>query len=515
MIALMMAIGVYPVPHEVAELGGSFDSNEVVVYSVQDAALEAEEYRLTATNGVVEIASSDDRGAFYARQTLDQLRSRSTIPNVIIKDRPDIALRGVVEGYYGRPWGTEGRLELMDFMGKYKLNTFVYGPKDDPYHHVLWRDPYPEKEAEDFRKLLAAANKNKINFYWAIHLGGGFRKGGEEEREDFKFLLAKLEQMYNLGVRSFGVFFDDFGEADVEFHVKIANFMAKYLHAKKLDTALLVCPNVYWGCGETDYVKAMGEKLDKKAMIIWTGRCVCSDILAADTAKVSESYRRAPFVWWNWPVNDYCRSKVLMGRTYGIEPAEFSGFVTNPMENCEANKVAIFGVADWCWNQQAFDSQKNWDDSFGRIYDDKEVAKAMRIFAAHNSDPDKSAQGFRREESEGKWDFGEIAEAMDTLKQKLPMGEPKLWWELEGWIVDLECTAKIGLKLKEYATVDGEMAKRHIIQDIMQLRAIQEESAKKHMEKFMAATFENDAKLVVAPRSGTKALKPAIEQMMP
>ena len=59
------------------------------------------------------------------------------------------------------------------------------------------------------------------------------------------------------------------------------------------------------------------------------------------------------------------------------------------------------------------------------------------------------------------------------------------------------------------------MAKRHIIKDIMQLKAIQEESAKKHVEKFMAATFENDAKLVVAPRSGTKALKPAIEQMMP
>lgn len=36
-----------------------------------------------------------------------------------------IPFRGVVEGYYGRPWGTEGRLSLLNFMGKLKMNVFI------------------------------------------------------------------------------------------------------------------------------------------------------------------------------------------------------------------------------------------------------------------------------------------------------------------------------------------------------------------------------------------------------
>ena len=55
-----------------------------------------------------------------------------------------IPLRGVVEGYYGRPWGTEGRLSLLKFMAENDMNIFIYGPKDDPYHHSKWREPYPE-----------------------------------------------------------------------------------------------------------------------------------------------------------------------------------------------------------------------------------------------------------------------------------------------------------------------------------------------------------------------------------
>lgn len=68
-----------------------------------------------------------------------------------------IPFRGVVEGFYGRPWGTEGRLSLLRFMGENDLNVFVYGPKDDPYHHARWREPYPESEMRDFGRLLEAA----------------------------------------------------------------------------------------------------------------------------------------------------------------------------------------------------------------------------------------------------------------------------------------------------------------------------------------------------------------------
>ena len=514
-ILLMTAIGVYPTPHTVKELPGKFGTADYIVYNVQDGNLAPEEYALTLTNGVAEIRSNGDVGAFYARQTLDQLAPRlAELNNLEIKDKPDIPLRGVVEGYYGRPWGTEGRISTLEFMGRHKMNLFLYGPKDDPYHHEKWREEYPEKEARDFQRLLDVARKNKIRFYWAIHLGGSFRKGGEAEQEDTAALLKKLDAMYGLGVRAFAAFFDDFGDADAEFHAKICNLMSDYL-AKKGDVLpLIMCPNVYWGRGEHVYTKVLGEKLDPKTMIIWTGHRVCADILQADVKAVAKSYRRSPFVWWNWPVNDYCRSKVLMGRTYGLERAKFSGFVTNPMENCEANKVALFGVSDWCWNGKAFDSQKNWEAAFEHIYPDREVARAMKIFATHNSDQAPNSQLYRREESEGEWNFAEIAEAMDVLKRKLPMEEPQLWWELEGWITDLECLAKMGLKLQELEQTEGELARKHILKDVWQLKEIQLENANRHVEKFRAATFANDAKQVKAPETGTLKVRPEVERLM-
>ena len=119
-----------------------------------------------------------------------------------------IPFRGVVEGYYGRPWGTEGRLSLLKFMGENDMNVFIYGPKDDPYHHGKWREPYPAAEMADFQKLLKVAKANKILFTWAIHLGGSFKKGNEA---DYEALFRKLGWMYDAGFRAFAVFFDDFG----------------------------------------------------------------------------------------------------------------------------------------------------------------------------------------------------------------------------------------------------------------------------------------------------------------
>ena len=101
------------------------------------------------------------------------------IVGALVAHSEPIAFRGVVEGYYGRPWGTQGRLSLLEFMGERGMNVFIYGPKDDPYHHSKWREAYPKKELEDFKSLLSVAKKNNINFYWAIHLGSGFRRGNE------------------------------------------------------------------------------------------------------------------------------------------------------------------------------------------------------------------------------------------------------------------------------------------------------------------------------------------------
>ena len=511
-IALLTSmLAIYPTPREMTAGEGSFDAAEYTATKALDASLGPQAYRLELADGKVNIAYGDDDGEFYARQTLEQLLAQGggTLPNATIADAPAIPLRGVVEGYYGRPWGTKGRCSMMDFMGKNKLNLFVYGPKDDPYHHTLWREPYPEAQRDDFKLLLDSARRNHIRLYWAIHLGGGFDAANPD---DYASLLAKLEDMYAIGIRNFAVFFDDFGEADAAAHARIGNFaISEFLGRHEGCGPLMVCPNVYWGLGKHQYVKTLGEQLDASALIVWTGRNVCTDIAAADTAKIAAAYRRAPLVWWNWPVNDYCRSHLLIGRTYGLEAKGMGAFMTNPMENCEASKIGVFGAADWSWNPQAFDSVANWEAAFKRLYPDPEVAKAMRVLAAHNSDPGQTCMDYRREESVGEWDYAQIAEAMEVLKRKLPMEAPQLWWELEGWIVDLECLAKCALRLEELAKAKGEMEKRYLEGEIRKLSVVQADNAERHVAKFQAATFENDAKLVKPPKSATFAIRPRVE----
>lgn len=447
-----------------------------------------------------------------------------------------IPVRGVVEGYYGRPWGTEGRLSLLEFMGKEKMNIFIYGPKDDPYHHSKWREPYPKAEMADFAKLLACAKKNGVDFCWAIHLGGGFKKGSEK---DYGALFKKLGWMYDAGFRSFAVFFDDFGGADAEFHAEICNRIVKDFFPKhKGCSALIMCPNVYWGTGRA-YQRTLGDKLDKSVRIMWTGGTICSDIREADVKKITEDFKRPPFIWWNWPVNDYCRAKVLLGRTYGLDPAKFSGFVSNPMENCEANKIALHGIAAWCRNPSKFDSVKNWEESFVKLYPDPEIAAAMKIFAEHNSDQGPNCHGYRREESvkaaplcararkeyasRGKLSpgtaaelrtlFKEVGKASRTLLAKLPK-DKGLGWELEGWFEAEAWQMALGLKTIDLLEAKDDKERAKICAAMRKLREKASKAVDDHREKFAAATFVNDKGHIRTPEASTKELKPTIMEML-
>ena len=132
-------------------------------------------YTLKITKKGISIQVSEDLGVFYAIQTLRQIMESPVaeggkkLPCLEINDAPVFPYRGVVEGFYGTPWSHEVRLSLIKFYGKYKLNTYIYGPKDDPYHSSPnWRLPYPAKEQQNMKELVEACKRNRVEFVWAI-----------------------------------------------------------------------------------------------------------------------------------------------------------------------------------------------------------------------------------------------------------------------------------------------------------------------------------------------------------
>ena len=507
---------VYPVPKRIEATGGVSRARPGDARFLKADGLGAEGYRIVAGPDSITVEATTGAGRYYAFQTLRQLASRGAVPCCVVEDAPDIALRGVVEGFYGRPWGTEGRLALMDFMGECKMNCFIYGPKDDPYHHSKWKEPYPEEHLADFRRLLEAAARNHVNFYWAIHLGNAFADPAPAAREaEYAALWGKLEAMYGAGFRSFAVFFDDFGKADAALHAEICNRVKREFLDRKGDCSpLIVCPNDYTGDDRRPYSHTLGEQADEGILIMWTGLNVCCEIGADASAKRERALRRPPFVWWNWPVNDFQRSKLLMGRTYGVEEYPFSGFVSNPMENLEASKVALFGVADMVWNRRAFDSVRNWHDAVERLY--PFAAEAMLRFCEHNSDPSKEAQwlaGWHREESERfaeEWKAEGVpalarecrknAAAAKELSRILPEKAPALWREIRYWVALFGSQAREGL-----AAIKGDATAYVKEKDAGNVIKWQQKSY------FQSLAPEWDRKNCVGCLTGTRHLQSAID----
>lgn len=362
-----------------------------------------EGYYLSVNEKEIVLAGNDERGTYYALQTFAQLLKDGKLPEVEIKDYPSVRYRGVVEGFYGTPWSHQARLSQLKFYGKNKMNTYIYGPKDDPYHSAPnWRLPYPEKEAVQLQELVKVAGENEVDFVWAIHPGQDI-KWNQEDRD---LLLAKFEKMYQLGVRSFAVFFDDIsGEGtNPQKQAELLNYIDdNFVKVKSDVTPLIMCPTEYnksWSNPKGNYLTTLGEKLNPSIQIMWTGDRVVSDITRDGINWINERIKRPAYIWWNFPVSDYVRDHLLLGQVYGNDTTianEMAGFVTNPMEHAEASKIAIFSVASYAWNPTKYDTWKTWKDAIRNILPG--AAAELECFAMHNSDLGPNGHGYRREES--------------------------------------------------------------------------------------------------------------------
>ena len=110
-------------------------------------------------------------------------------------------------------------MNLMTWGGYYKMNTYVYAPKDDPLHRNNWRGLYTEDQIENEIKPQAeAGNKSKVRFVYALApfhndgeaRGKHFRFDTEEHyQKDLKELKAKYMQTIDAGVRQIALLADD------------------------------------------------------------------------------------------------------------------------------------------------------------------------------------------------------------------------------------------------------------------------------------------------------------------
>jgi hyaluronoglucosaminidase len=114
--------------------------------------------------------------------------------------------RGIVEGFFGPPWSMQQRAAMFEFGAARGMNTYLYAPKDDPYHREKWDRPYPREKWREMLRLIRSAQKYKIDFVYGFHPGKGLRFSDDEP---IRVLLAKAARFYDAGVRAFAILFDD------------------------------------------------------------------------------------------------------------------------------------------------------------------------------------------------------------------------------------------------------------------------------------------------------------------
>src|SRR5699024_2783440 len=180
-------------------------------------------YQLDINDNNIVILGKHTDASYYGVVTLEAILAQSpqkVIRNMHVKDFANTEVRGFIEGYYGIPWSNEDRKSLMKFGGNFKMNAYVFAPKDDPYHRENWDKLYPEDKLEELEELAEVGEETKTRFIWTISPLGDVANLAREEGEDAAMavleentekLLAKFEQLYDVGVRQFGVNGDDVG----------------------------------------------------------------------------------------------------------------------------------------------------------------------------------------------------------------------------------------------------------------------------------------------------------------
>ena len=96
-------------------------------------------YVLSSKEGTIAILGGDTDSAYYGIATLQMMFSSFAGEKFLtaqIEDYANVLYRGFIEGMYAI-WNDEGRESLMRFARDYKMNTYIYASKSDPYHTSL------------------------------------------------------------------------------------------------------------------------------------------------------------------------------------------------------------------------------------------------------------------------------------------------------------------------------------------------------------------------------------------
>lgn len=468
---------------------------------------------LTSRNGQAQILvlGENTDATFYGLASLEQMLDydHKALPCVTIYDYADQKSRGIVEGYYGYPYTVEVKKDLMRYMMRYKMNTYMYGAKSDPYHSQYWKKPYPTNLTAEQAKngwlsqdmvkdITKVSHDTKVNFIWAIHPGNDIINSNSVVSD----VTSKFDMMYKLGVRQFAVFVDDVSipssDADMATNARNITSIQQALEKKynenytaAADTVkpLHLVPQVYCTAFAGDdqrkrFFKALSD-IPSQVTVYTTGWGVWSVPNQGDFNTIAREFGRPGAWWWNYPCNDNADAQIypmdMYSNFYDMPavdnnarlPKELNnslGIVCNPMQQGEVSKIPLFSTADYAWNASGFNHLKSWEAAFPAIVG-KEKAASLQLLAKYLrwNDPtelNSLINKFKNGLSHGNPNISDLKQTLDdvyaacidieALKQSERESDRLLYNDLAPWLLKLKQMVASSNALLQVAAMDKE-----------------------------------------------------------
>lgn len=306
-------------------------------------------------------------------------------------------IRGVIEGFYWAPWTEQERIDMFHFMKTVHLNTYVYAPKDDPYQRAQWSLLYPAAQLNQMKTLVTTAKADGIQFVYSISPGIPAPLPGQtltpqminqsitySSAADRQKLENKINQMESLGVHTFMLSFDDietmlkpadqkvYGNMYEKAQMQLANQILQDERRRDPKFELWFAPTSYYGLIDGPYWQTLRSTLSPSIQAIWTGKWVINTTITAGQAdEITRLYGRKPILWDNYPVNDYTYDvnqshQLMMGPLQGRDAtllSHLAGYISNPMLQEDASKLALQTIADYLQNPAAYQPLTAWNEA--------------------------------------------------------------------------------------------------------------------------------------------------------
>ena len=330
------------------------------------------------------------------RYALNALRAwlETQATELELVDGPDFAVRGVVEGFYGKPWTHAQKLKGIEYFADYNMNTYFLAPKDDPLQRFNWRSPFTSEYLKETAELISHGKLHGIDFVLCVSPGLSVEYSNDS---DVDAVVNRFKQLTDLGASHFGMLWDDIAwemqhESDnakyvstAQAHADFTNRVWDKLVAYNERAQLTVCPMHYAGRGNEPYLIDLGRELKSRINLMWTGRQICSEYLDISDAVIFERSALRPALYWdNFPVNDGGMQVNLYigpirGREKGLHKYS-AGLLSNPMLQFEASLIPISTIGDYLWDSENYDPDKSWEAALIKVIPNEVDRTALRKF---------------------------------------------------------------------------------------------------------------------------------------